>query len=214
MLALRHLDQYAGRSTYIRWMSTITMREAITQIRRSKNVRWDSGSEGLEFLPADVRTPEQLAISQELAEILDAAQRLLPLKYWMVFRLRGVESLSESETAVRLGVTRACVRIRLFRAKVLLRGVLSNLHSDYPNAHSDVLLSTVCGWGVDNPAANPGPGAEYVPDCRCSSRALFRIRPTFASRWSPTWIRRSATSGQWTCRARTSCLRMPERCCT
>jgi RNA polymerase sigma-70 factor (ECF subfamily) len=127
MLALRHLDQYAGRSTYIRWMSAITVHEAITQIRRSKNTRWNIGSDGLDVLSADVRTPEQLAITQELAETLEAAQHLLPSKYWVVFRLREVESLSESETAAQLGITRSCVRIRLFRARVLLRDVLSDL---------------------------------------------------------------------------------------
>ena len=150
MLALRHLDQYAGRSTYIRWMSTITVREAITQIRRSRHVMRDSGSDGLEFVPADVRTPEQLAISQELAEILDGAQRLLPLKYWVVFRLREVESLSESETAARLGITRACVRIRLFRARILLRGVLADLRLDGTLAAAPMRASSTVRAYVGN----------------------------------------------------------------
>ena len=111
----------------IRWMSAITVHEAITQIRRSKNTRWNIGSDGLDVLSADVRTPEQLAITQELAETLEAAQHLLPSKYCVVFRLREVESLSESETAAQLGITRSCVRIRVFRARVLLRDVLSDL---------------------------------------------------------------------------------------
>src|ERR1039457_5973914 len=47
LLALRNIDQYAGRSSYLTWMSSITINEALSQMRRKKGII-EAGEEHLD----------------------------------------------------------------------------------------------------------------------------------------------------------------------
>jgi RNA polymerase sigma-70 factor (ECF subfamily) len=120
LLALRHIDQYAGRSSYLTWMSTITVNEALSQMRRRKGVV-ETGDEQMGSIRSPVRDPEQQAIDRDYDGILTAALERLPPAYGEVFRLREMETLSTAETGERLGLTEACVKTRLVRARDLLR---------------------------------------------------------------------------------------------
>jgi len=120
LLALRHIDQYAGRSSYLTWMSTITVNEALSQMRRKKGVV-ETGEEQIGSIRSPMRDPEQQAIDRDYDGILTAALERLPPAYGEVFRLREMETLSTAETGERLGLTEGCVKIRLVRAKGMLR---------------------------------------------------------------------------------------------
>ncbi|MGA2198279.1 MAG: sigma factor-like helix-turn-helix DNA-binding protein [Bryobacteraceae bacterium] len=61
------------------------------------------------------------AIDRQLDGILAAALERLPPAYSEVFRLREMETLSTAETGERLGLTEACVKARLVRARGLPR---------------------------------------------------------------------------------------------
>jgi RNA polymerase sigma-70 factor (ECF subfamily) len=120
LLALRHFDQYEGRSSYLTWMSSITVNEALSQMRRKKGVV-ETGEEQIGSIRSPMRNPEQQAIDRDFDGILRAALKRLPPAYGEVFRLREMETLSTAETGERLGLTEACVKTRLVRAKGLLR---------------------------------------------------------------------------------------------
>jgi len=120
LLALRHIDQYEGRSSYLTWISSITVNEALSQMRRKKGVVEDS-EEQIGSIRSPMRDPEQQAIDRDFDGILEAALERLPPAYGEVFRLREMETLSTAETGDRLGLTEACVKTRLVRAKGLLR---------------------------------------------------------------------------------------------
>jgi RNA polymerase sigma-70 factor (ECF subfamily) len=120
LLALRHIDQYAGRSSYLTWMSSITVNVALGQMRQRKGVV-EAGEEQVGLLRSPMRDPEQQAIDRQMDGILAAALERLPPAYGKVFRLREMETLSTAETGERLGLTEACVKTRLVRARGLLR---------------------------------------------------------------------------------------------
>jgi RNA polymerase sigma-70 factor (ECF subfamily) len=120
LLALRHLDQYEGRSSFAGWMSSITANEALTQLRRNRSLVV-TGDEPFQHLVCAGRNPEEQAIDGNLGGILNRALDSLPDAYRTVFRLREVESLSTAETGERLGLSEACVKTRLLRARGLLR---------------------------------------------------------------------------------------------
>jgi RNA polymerase sigma-70 factor (ECF subfamily) len=120
LLALRHIGQYAGRSSYLAWMSSITVNEALGQMRQRKGVV-ETGEEQVRLLRSPMRDPEQQAIDRQFDGILAAALERLPPAYGEVFRLREMETLSTAETGERLGLTEACVKTRLVRARGLLR---------------------------------------------------------------------------------------------
>jgi RNA polymerase sigma-70 factor, ECF subfamily len=131
--SFRHLDQFQGRSAVLSWLTSIAVNEAFTSIRR--RVPWDSldapGPVGgdrnlIEFLAAPTRDPEQQAISHEMENGIRTAVAELPEEYCAVFRLREIEGLTTEEAASRLGITKNCLKTRLFRARSLLRTYLCN----------------------------------------------------------------------------------------
>ncbi len=120
LLAIRHIDQYAGRSGYFAWMSSIVVNEALTQIRRTRNVEWADDTK-LMRLSSPMRSPERQAVDRDTLRVIRTALEGLPPAYGPVFRLREMEELSTAETGERLGLTEECVKSRLFRAKGMLR---------------------------------------------------------------------------------------------
>jgi len=65
-------------------------------------------------------------IGRLLAEALDELNE----KYRLVFLLRDVEGLSTAETAEALGITEANVKVRLLRARLMLRERLTRAFGD------------------------------------------------------------------------------------
>jgi RNA polymerase sigma factor (sigma-70 family) len=62
-----------------------------------------------------------LVLNSELNRVIEAALKLVPIDYRLVFSLREVSGLSVRETADVLNITEANVKVRLNRAKAMLR---------------------------------------------------------------------------------------------
>ena len=122
LLALRHFDQYQGRAGYVQWMTSITLNEARSRFRRNKVT---AASEELkDCQPAPGPDPEQLALSGDIRRLVHTALDKLPPDYSLVLRLRALADLSTAETCQRLGLTAACVKTRLHRARLMFRRAL------------------------------------------------------------------------------------------
>ena len=131
--ALAHLQQFAGRSSFITWMTRIIIHAALGILRRRRRVlHFDELSDAhtgrLVTLPARGRSPEQQAIDAESRRSIVQALHVLPETYRTVFMLREVEEISTTDAAGMLGISEECVRIRLHRARLLLRQRLSHSH--------------------------------------------------------------------------------------
>ena len=57
----------------------------------------------------------------ELASLLEGAILALPLKYRAVLMMRDIEEMSVEETACFLGISKVNVKVRLHRARALMR---------------------------------------------------------------------------------------------
>lgn len=132
--SFRRLHQFEGRSAVATWLIRIAVNEAFTCIRR--RVTCDSldapgpahGERNLvEFLAAPARNPEQQAIGHEMENRLRDAVATLPATCSEAFRLRAIEGLTNEETAARLGISKNCLKTRLFRARGLLRTHLDRM---------------------------------------------------------------------------------------
>ena len=117
--ALTRIHQYAGAG-YFSWMYSIVVNEALTQLRKRKRFV-EMGESNPERLCSQVRSPEQQVLEQNADVILERAVQTLPPAYQPVYRCREMQDLSTAETGERLGLTAACVKSRLFRAKKLVR---------------------------------------------------------------------------------------------
>ncbi len=135
----RHLPTFRGESRFGTWLYRIATNAALMH-RRARARRPTESLE--EFLPRfdaagqHLGTPAELQLASRADELLDrqalaekarAVIARLPDLYRDAFVLRDLEELPTSEVAELLGVEPATVRQRVHRARLMLRGYLSDL---------------------------------------------------------------------------------------
>jgi len=76
----------------------------------------------------DADSPAGDLYRREISEALEAAMRDLPPDYRVVWLMRDVEGLDTAETAESLGISIPNVKMRLHRARLILRKRLAHLH--------------------------------------------------------------------------------------
>ena len=120
--AYEHLDQFAGRAQFSTWLTKIAVYEALAR-RRSQHRLQLVGAAEIDSMPAHRDTPDaaETASRHELAHILADAIDSLPEELRAVVALRMIEHVNTAETAECLELTEANVKVRLHRAKLLLR---------------------------------------------------------------------------------------------
>jgi RNA polymerase sigma-70 factor (ECF subfamily) len=129
--AFAHLGDFAGRASFSTWLLRIAANEAMARLRRGRrflSAAVDIGDEEAEMvlsaLASPERNPEDQAGTAELRSLLTEVIDALPERYRAVFVLREVEGLSTAETAEALELTAENVKVRLHRARALLRAAL------------------------------------------------------------------------------------------
>jgi len=124
--AYEHLHQFAGRAKFSTWLTRIAVHEALARRQRSNRYQaLEPVSEGMGELmdgfASGSPNPEQQASNDEMRTLLEEAVEQLPDAYRGIFVLRDVEEMSTSEAADVLGITEENVKVRLHRARALLR---------------------------------------------------------------------------------------------
>ena len=152
--AFHHLAQFEGRAKFSTWLTRIAIHEALA---RQKRRRRFTSLDDLEQQPAMADqlqahepTPEERATSAELRGVLLRAIDRMPESLRVVFMMREVEGLDTEETAECLGLTTANVKVRLHRARALLRSGLDQelgtevrrLHA-FDGARCDAIVASV-----------------------------------------------------------------------
>lgn len=124
--AYTHLGQFAGRAKFSTWLTKIAVHEARARARRRSRFvdpgsTQNPGEDGMNTFTSKTRDPEQQALSRELNAVLEDAVDALPEAYRSVFMLRKIEEMSTAETAECLDISEETVKVRLHRARSLLR---------------------------------------------------------------------------------------------
>ncbi len=124
-LAYTHLGQFAEKAKFSTWLTKIAIHEALGRIRRrGRLVALDSIAEsgkGNPMLISKERDPEQKVLNNELKNLLEAAVEDLPDHYRSVLVMRDVEGLDTAETSECLGISEEAVKVRLHRARALMK---------------------------------------------------------------------------------------------
>ncbi len=117
--AYEHLNSFENRSTFGTWITRIMINECLLQKKNKQRVLAvpDNQYENISHM----KTPAHVLINKELGTVLESAIALLPEKYRTVFVLREVEDLSIRETAEVLELEESNIKVRLNRAKTMLR---------------------------------------------------------------------------------------------
>jgi RNA polymerase sigma-70 factor, ECF subfamily len=119
----QHLAEWTAASAFSTWLVRIAVNEALGMIRkRSRLVPVDDAAddEG-EIMDPRAENPEERAAAHETVRLLERAVDRLPQSYRSVYVLREVEQLSTAETAEALGLGEEAVKVRLHRARGMLR---------------------------------------------------------------------------------------------
>jgi RNA polymerase sigma-70 factor (ECF subfamily) len=129
--AYEHLSQFAGRAKFSTWLSRIAVNEALARRRRLRaheelepsNMKDENGNkmESMERFESSTPNPEQQAASSEMQRLLESAIEDLPDDYRSVLVLRDVEEMDTNEAAAALDISEENVKVRLHRARALLR---------------------------------------------------------------------------------------------
>jgi RNA polymerase sigma-70 factor, ECF subfamily len=124
-LAYTHLSQFAEKAMFSTWLTRIAINEALSRLRqRRRMVDLDSLPEtikGESMLTSTEKSPEQKALNSELKSLLESEIERLPASYRSVLILRDVEDLDTRETSECLGISEESVKVRLHRARALMR---------------------------------------------------------------------------------------------
>jgi RNA polymerase sigma-70 factor (ECF subfamily) len=125
--AFEHLGDFAGRARFSTWLTRIVLHEAWSRTRRRKRFEpiTDEMVESSEDFMSASPDPETSAMGGEMRGYLESALDAVPRSYRVVLVLRDVEQLSTAETAQTLRLTENAVKIRLHRARALVRKELA-----------------------------------------------------------------------------------------
>jgi RNA polymerase sigma-70 factor (ECF subfamily) len=139
--AYRALPNFRGDSAVFTWLYRIAINTAknylVARSRRPSDIQSDIQEaeqfEGAQHL-RDYDTPEQLAIGNELVDLIYSAIDGLPEELQIAITLREFEGLSYSEIAKTMQCPVGTVRSRIFRAR---EAIDKKLHSVSGNAEHE-----------------------------------------------------------------------------
>jgi len=124
---MRSVLGFRGDAAFGTWLHRVTVNVCLTILRKRSKARTSTLPEEYDELVADTAaSPEDRAVSGDLAARCEAALRLLPEEARAVVVLRDIEDLSTKEVADLLGVSENVVKVRLCRAHAKLRSLVTN----------------------------------------------------------------------------------------
>ena len=134
--AFTKLYQFKLESTFSTWLIRIAINESLARIKEKGKVHYlDQQSENtrnqiLEIPDNDQLNPHAKMIRNEAKQILERAIDHLDAKYKAVYILREVEEMSMKEIAESMDLSVSNVKVRLHRAKEMLKDILFEISSD------------------------------------------------------------------------------------
>jgi RNA polymerase sigma-70 factor, ECF subfamily len=132
---LEHLKEFREQSQFRTWILRIATNNALALLRK-RSIREaqsldDASPESYKGIPRPdyiatwKEIPDQNAMRRETRRFIDDALASLDEKYRVVFVLRDIEEFSTQETADILKITPDAVKVRLLRARLMLREKLT-----------------------------------------------------------------------------------------
>jgi RNA polymerase sigma factor (sigma-70 family) len=122
--AYLQLSKFKHESSFATWFTRILINESLLQ--KKKKMKRENIVMETAYHDQHNETPLNNLMQKELKVILEKAVATLPEKYKMVFVMREVQGMSTTETMEALDIGESNVKIRLTRAKEMLRAELNS----------------------------------------------------------------------------------------
>lgn len=137
--ALQSRDRYQGGSSVRTWLIAILRHKILDHQRRVASGRAEvignvdgvssdffAADDHWKRPPASWKTPDAIVEDGEFREVLDGCLDRMPRAIAAVFLLREMEGLETEELRSRLEISEGNIRVRLHRARLLLRECLES----------------------------------------------------------------------------------------
>ncbi|MEP0365968.1 MAG: RNA polymerase sigma factor [Cyclobacteriaceae bacterium] len=148
--AFERLDQFRGASTFSTWLIRIGINEALQQKRKSQQfiLEEDDKEAKKKIMLLPDTPPPMHNVNPETRMLIEKAIDQLPEKYKIVFVLHELEGLDHAEISECLDISLSNVKVRLHRARKLLKDELLSLSKDasvfeFGNARCDSVVDSV-----------------------------------------------------------------------
>ena len=130
--AYRNLVQFEARSSFKTWIVRIMLNNCFHKKKKLSflNEIIEETKENAQpmFTNSNQET-HKIVQSRELGQIIEEALLKIPEDYRMVFSLREINGMNVAETAELLNISEANVKVRLNRAKAMLREEIEKSYS-------------------------------------------------------------------------------------
>lgn len=131
--AFYNLSKFEGKSTFKTWITRIMLNNCY-----QKGQKFSFRNEKpTDEVRAEINNPifhkqmstEKNVLNKELGHVLESALSNIPEDYRLVFTLRELNGLSTAETSDAVNISEANVKVRLNRAKTMLRSEIEKMYS-------------------------------------------------------------------------------------
>jgi RNA polymerase sigma factor (sigma-70 family) len=118
--AYQHLQSFRGESSFLTWITRILINECKMILRKKKGTTSLDHQEVMQKPSINENALDSLN-KKQLNQLLERAVLDLPEKYRLVYVVREVNEFSTEKAAAMLGLTEENVKVRLHRAKSIIR---------------------------------------------------------------------------------------------
>lgn len=151
--AFRQLANFKHQSSFATWLTRILINESLLHKKRKQKLEKVLTESA--YTDYHDETPLNDLMNKELKLALEKAVSTLPEKYRMVFVMREVQGMSTNETMQALDISESNVKIRLNRAKDMLRTELNSYWKpqelfEFNLVRCDRIVNFVMGEIVNN----------------------------------------------------------------
>lgn len=126
--AYLNLSKFEQKASFKTWIVRIMLNHCYHKKNKSQHQLNEFAPEDVEYKITPMDGNKDIH-NNELKAILEEALMSLAEDYRLVFTMREVNGMSTAETAELLGISEANVKVRLNRAKSMLRHELEKAHS-------------------------------------------------------------------------------------
>jgi RNA polymerase sigma-70 factor (ECF subfamily) len=122
--AYQYLPRFEQRASFCTWVTRIAVNESLARLERNKKFTPETDNEGAsvtDSLESKTMNPEEATATMQTRALLEEAILELPYPYRVVIMLRDVEEMNTAEAAQVLELSEDVVKVRLHRARAMLR---------------------------------------------------------------------------------------------
>jgi RNA polymerase sigma factor (sigma-70 family) len=127
--AYENLGKFEFKSAFSTWITRILINESLLRMKKRKQLLDINdnviNNKTSQHHLVDPQTPLLNVVNSELKVILEKSIRQLPEKYRTVFIMREIENMNIAETRECLDLSEVNVKVRLNRAKAMLKNLLA-----------------------------------------------------------------------------------------